>query len=84
LRWDIGGVFKSENRGEGLVGTRHPGARWKALQCDEDKCLVGQLQRAAAAWGSVGRTFGLVVVLGGEDEGCEPEIGEDEVEWQIV
>jgi hypothetical protein len=72
------------SRGEGLVATGHRSANWKDLQSNEDESLAGQLQRATAAGGSIGYAFGLVVVLSCEDEGREPEVGEDEVEGQVV
>jgi len=49
----------------------------------EHKSFVGVFQSAVAEPGSVAVTGSSVVVLGGEDEGCEPEVGEDEVQWHI-
>lgn len=50
----------------------------------EDEGLVGELQVAAATGGRVESARRPVVVLGGEDEGREPEIGEDEVGKGVV
>lgn len=55
------------------------------LQSKEDKGLIGQLLAAVAAGRRrVPLAVGLVVVLGGEDEGREPQVAEDEVGRAVV
>lgn len=54
------------------------------LQGEEDECLIGQLQAAGSAKGSIELAVALVVVLGREHKGGEPEVGEDEVQRRVV
>jgi hypothetical protein len=49
----------------------------------EDERLVGKFQAAVANRRSISPARRLVIVLGSEDEGSEPEVREDEVQWEI-
>lgn len=56
----------------------------ECLQRKEDEGLACQLQVAATSRGRIQLAVRLVVVLGGEDEGREPQIREDEVGGAVV
>ena len=55
-----------------LCSMYSPGEKGGSIQSQEDKRLVGLLLGTAMVWGRVEEAVVAVVILGGEDEGCEP------------
>jgi hypothetical protein len=56
------------------------------LQSDEGECFQGFLECTLVdkAWRIRPAAGAGVVVLSGEDEGCEPEVGEDPGKWPHI